>query len=147
MGLTECITEPHLPFAPSLQVFNRHWWDPPQASSSPVPPSSRGALVPSSSWWPSVGHSAVCPDLSYTGGPELGTALQVQPHQCWAEKDRLPSSSAVWIAVGLLFSKGTPVSHRSCTPIYLNINPPDLLLLRKSAWEATSTKQGDMRLP
>lgn len=48
------------------------------------------APVPSSSLWPFVELSPLCPCLSGTGVPSLDTALQVWPWQCWVERKDPP---------------------------------------------------------
>lgn len=49
------------------------------------PPHRRGAPVTWSSWWASVGLFPACSCLSFTGCPELNSALQLWSHQCWVE--------------------------------------------------------------
>ena len=74
-------------------VICTQWEDPPQTLPSPcwtVPslsafPHRTDASVPSSSPWPFIGLSPVCPCLFCSGEPRTGHSSQTWCHQCGVE--------------------------------------------------------------
>lgn len=116
-----------------------------QAEQPQLPASHnrRGAPVPWASWWPSTGLFPVCPGLPFTGDPDLGTAHQVRPRQCWAEgNDHLswPAGDALPNAAknttGLLGSKGTLL-----TRVQFGVRQDPRVLFCWTPWDVCQPKQ------